>query len=130
MKEAIELQVDYLENLAEDSLAFLKKHKDENFKIFFEILFFILVHSKNKNSDISTLMEIISKSSINYFPVEIFKIGQIKDFLKEIFSNYEKDNESWPFNFIKDKKEEINEEEVQIDKSNSDNQESDSKASK
>ena len=130
MKEAIELQVDYLENLAEDSLAFLKKHKDENFKIFFEILFFILVHSKNKNSDISTLMEIISKSSINYFPVEIFKIGQIKDFLKEIFSNYEKDNESWPFNFIKDKKEEINEEEVQIDKLNSDNQESDSKASK
>ena len=91
MKKNRELQAEYLENLAIDAMKYLEDNKNEKICINFEIIFFLFVCAKTKNSDISFLIEIINRNSDKSdFFLSLFKKEQINDFLLEIFSNYEK----------------------------------------
>ena len=105
MKADLEYQADYLENLAKDMWAFLVNNKTEKFKIYFGALFFILKYAKDKCLDISSIIDIIYKNNIVFDKIDIIKKEELIEFLKEIFSNYERDDKSWPFNFIKEKEE-------------------------
>ena len=108
-------QTEMLESLGEDTKNYLEKNKNENIKINFDIIFFLLINSRNK--DISLLLELINKQNISYHPYDkLFKIEEIVLFVEEIIENLEKDENSWPFDEIRkfDKKgdgEELNEEE-------------------
>ena len=116
MKKNRELQAEYLENLAIDAMKYLEDNKNEKICINFEIIFFLFVYAKTKNSDISFLIEIINRNSDKSdFFLSLFKKEQINDFLLEIFSNYEKNYESWPFNYINENFEENLEEEENYD---------------
>ena len=118
MKEAVELQADYLENLAKDMWSFLKNNKTEKFKIHFEVLFFILKYAKDKSLDISDIIDLIYQNNIEFYNFNIIKKEEINEFLKEIFSNYESDDKSWPFNFIKEKEKEEEERNEEVEEEN------------
>ena len=100
MKMPPNIQPNYLENLGQDTISFLGRNKNEKLNINFEILFFLFLYSKEKKSDITNLLELIGKNSIEYIDLGIYKKEQVNDFIKEIFSNLENDGETWPFNYI------------------------------
>ena len=93
-----EFQADYLEYLIKDAKIFLEKiHEEKNLEFNFSIIFEIFVYSKDKNDDIAVLLEAIKNNNIIY---NYYKKERINDFIKEVFSNFEKSDNAWPFNYI------------------------------
>ena len=108
-------QIEMIESLGEDTKKYLEKNKNENIQIKFEIIFFLLINSKNQ--DISLLLELINKRNFTYFPYDkIFKKDDIILFVEEIISNLEKDENSWPFDEIRKFDKKGDEEEVEENK--------------
>lgn len=92
------LQANYLEYLIKDAKMFLEKVRDEeNLELDFSIIFEIFVYSKNKNEDIAVILETIKNNNIIY---NYSKKDRINNFIKEVFSNFEKNDYTWPFNYI------------------------------
>ena len=121
---SLDFKTEAIESFVEDTKKYLEKTKEENIDIKYHILFFLLVSSKNK--DIKLLLELINKKKISYLPTKLYKTEEIVSFLKDIFSNLENSENSWPFNEIKkfdkngEEDVEENEEEEEI-KNNNDN---------
>ena len=91
---------DNTECLCQDAICYLEKKKTERFTIYFEILLNLFIYTKEKKTDISFLLELINQNTIEYEIIQIYHKKKITDFIKEIFSNLEKDKNAWPFNLI------------------------------
>ena len=115
--EELSIQPEMMECLAEDVKKYLEKTKNENNSLFFNIAFFFLIYSRNK--DIQILFDLIKKRQTEYLD-GFYKTEEIINFCDEIFSNYEKDENSWPFDEIKKFDNGGNEEEENEEKENED----------
>ena len=100
IKKDLNNSADNIECLCQDTIYYLEQKKAERFSLFFEILLNLFIYSKEKKLDISILLELITKNTIQYEELQIFHKNEITDFIKEIFSNLEKDKNAWPFNLI------------------------------
>ena len=121
IKKDLNNSADNIECLCQDTIYYLEQKKAERFSLFFEILLNLFIYSKEKKLDISILLELITKNTIQYEELLIFHKNEITDFIKEIFSNLEKDKNAWPFNLIhkydngeefEEKEDEENEEDI------------------
>ena len=100
IKKDLNNSADNIECLCQDTIYYLEQKKTERFSLYFEILLNLFIYSKEKKLDISILLELITKNTIQYEELQIFHKNEITDFIKEIFSNLEKDKNAWPFNLI------------------------------